>query len=279
MQRIGNELVLSPTDLTKHLGCPHITTLDLLQLDGLAQPGAAEDALELIFKLGLAHEDTYLHSLRARGLAVTSIEAATPGVSRAERERETVAAMQSGVDVVYQGTFFDGAWGGQADFLLKVERPSALGPWSYDIADTKLARKLKVPALIQMAAYAERLAVLQGVAPEKLYVVTGDGQERPWRLVDVGAFARRARARLRDVIELRPETSPVPTAQCGQCRWIEHCDRQWKYEDDLSLVAFMRNDHRQVLQENGITTLAALGSLAADELPKEIGKPLSLIHI
>lgn len=273
MQRIGNELVLSPTDLTKHLGCPHITTLDLLHLDGLAQPGAAEDALELIFKLGLAHEDAYLQSLRARGLSVASIEAATPGKSRAERERETVAAMQSRVDVVYQGTFFDGVWGGQADFLLRVDRPSTLGSWSYDIADTKLARKLKVPALIQMAAYAERLAVLQGVAPEKLYVVTGDGQERPWRLVDVDAFARRARARLRDVIELRPETSPVPTAQCGQCRWIERCDRQWKDEDDLSLVAFMRNDHRQVLRENGITTLAALGSLAADELPKEIGKP------
>jgi uncharacterized protein len=34
VQRIQNELVLSPTDLTKHLGCPHITTLDLLCLDG-----------------------------------------------------------------------------------------------------------------------------------------------------------------------------------------------------------------------------------------------------
>ena len=37
MQRIDGELVLSPTDLTKHLGCGHLTTLDLLCLDGSAQ--------------------------------------------------------------------------------------------------------------------------------------------------------------------------------------------------------------------------------------------------
>ena len=270
VQRIENELVLSPTDLTKHLGCPHVTTLDLLKIEGTAHPGAADDALELIFRLGLAHEDDYLQSLRDRGLSVTTIEAATAQVSRAQREQETVQAMQSGVDVVYQGTFYDGAWGGQADFLLRVDRPSALGSWSYDIADTKLARKLKVPALLQMATYAERLAVLQGVQPDKLYVVTGDGQERAWRLVDVAAFARRARARLRVAVEQRPETSPVPRAHCGQCRWIERCDRQWRDEDDLSLVAFMRGDHREVLRENGIRTLAQLGGLTAADLPKQI---------
>ena len=270
MQRIENELVLSPTDLTKHLGCPHVTTLDLLAIEGRAQPGAADDALELIFRLGLAHEDAYLRSLRARGLSVTTIEPATPEVSRAQRERETLAAMQSGVDVVYQGTFYDGAWGGQADFLLRVERASDLGSWSYDIADTKLARKLKVPALLQMATYAERLAVLQGVEPDKLYVVTGDGQERPWRLVDVAAFARRARSRLRAAVEQRPETSPAPVAHCAQCRWIERCVRHWHDEDDLSLVAFMRADHRELLRENGITTLAQLGVLTAADLPRQI---------
>ena len=93
--------------------------------------------------------------------------------------------------MVYQATFFDGRWGGQADFLLRTDQPSDLGGWSYDIADTKLARRLKVPALLQMATYAERLAVLQGVPPQLLTVVTGDGVERPWRLDDVASYARR----------------------------------------------------------------------------------------
>jgi predicted RecB family nuclease len=270
MQQIGNELVLSPTDLTKHLGCPHITTLDLLKIEGGAYPAAADDALELIFRLGLAHEDAYLQSLIACGLSVARIDAATASASRAQREAETVEAMRSGVDVVYQGTFFDGEWGGQADFLLRVDRPSDLGDWSYDIADTKLSRKLKVPALLQMATYAERLTELQGVKPEKLCVVTGDGTERRWRLVDVAAFARRARARLREAVEVRPLTEPVPVAHCGQCRWLTRCERQWRDDDDLSLVAFMRADHRQLLLEHDISTLACLGTLTADQLPKQI---------
>jgi hypothetical protein len=67
-------LVLSPTDLTKHLGCAHITTLDLLRLDDGAEPPATDDALELVFRLGLAHEAAYLQSLKDQGLTVASIE-------------------------------------------------------------------------------------------------------------------------------------------------------------------------------------------------------------
>lgn len=126
MQRTDGELVLSPTDLTKHIGCPHITTLDLLHSQGLAQAGTPDDALELIFRLGLTHEGAYLQTLRDEGRTVTTIGAANGTVDRAGRELETLAALCTGVDVVYQGTFFDGRWGGQADFLLRVEsRPSS----------------------------------------------------------------------------------------------------------------------------------------------------------
>jgi len=272
VQRIDDELVLSPTDLTKHLGCAHITTLDLLALDGSATPAATDDALQLIFDLGIAHEEAYLTYLRDKGLSITTIERATKDVSRAQREVETLEAMRTGVDVVYQGTFYDGSWGGQADFLVRVETPSDLGPWSYEIQDTKLSRHLKVAALLQMATYAERLTVLQGVAPDKLYVVTGDGDEKPWRLVDVSAFARLARARLRQAVDAVPVTEPVPVAQCAQCRWIDRCDAQWRRQDDLSLVAFMRGDHREALRQHGITTLTALGRSSAEDLPREIGR-------
>ncbi|MCW2566751.1 MAG: hypothetical protein JWN54_848, partial [Mycobacterium sp.] len=186
---------------------------------------------------------------------------------------QTLEAMRSGVEVVYQGTFYDGSWGGQADFLLRVDRPSALGPWSYEVADTKLARRLKVPALLQMAVYAERLEYLQGVAPERLYVVTGDGESRPWRLVDVAAYARHVRGRLRGFVEARPATEPVPVLHCGQCRWLDRCADGWRAADDLSLVASLRGDHREALRAHGISTLAALAACTPDDLPRGIGRP------
>jgi predicted RecB family nuclease len=62
-----------------------------------------------------------------------------------------------------------------------------LRSWSYEIADPKLARRVRVPALLQMATHAERLAVLQGVPPDRLYAVTGDGEQRLEPRKDVAA--------------------------------------------------------------------------------------------
>lgn len=259
MHRDGERLVLSPTDLTKHLACAHITTLDLEVADRRRpRPNTDDEALELIFRKGLEHEAAYLRQLKDEGRTVTELPTVFGHDERQKAEARTLEAMRAGVDVVYQATLYDGGWGGQADFLLKVDRPSRLGGWSYEIADTKLARRLKVPALLQMATYAERLAELQGVEPERIFVVTGDGVSRPWRLIDVAAFTRRARLRLRDAVERRPVTEPVPVPHCDQCRWSEHCDGEWRRNDDLSLVAFMRGDHRARLHELDIRTVAEL---------------------
>jgi predicted RecB family nuclease len=269
MYRHGDQIVLSPTDVTKHLTCAHITTLNMLKLDGHASTSEPDEALELIFRLGLEHEADHLERLRAGGLSVVEI----PGRgTRPEREAATLEAMRAGVDVIYQGVFFDGSWGGQPDFLVRVDAPSALGDWSYEIEDTKLARKLKVPALLQMAAYAERLEYLQHRAPRQLYVVTGDKETRPWRLLDVAAYARRVQAKLRLAVEQKPPTEAVPVTHCGQCNWLDRCGDEWRRNDDLSLVAFMRADHREQLRQAGIATMGALALLQADELPRRISR-------
>jgi len=275
VQRIEGQLVLSPTDLTKHLACPHITTLDLAASTSAASAGqkGPDDALNLVFGKGLEHERAYLERLRLDGFTITEIPSRYDVAGRIEAEQQTVAAMRAGVDVVYQATFYDGQWGGQADFLRRTGRPSELGDWSYNIADTKLARRLKVPALLQMAMYAERLAVLQGVPPELLTVVTGDRVEHPWRLVDVASYARRARSRLRQAVDSPPATEPVPAAYCAQCRWSSRCGDQWQSVDDLSLVAGMRRDHRQTLIDAGVSTVTALGSTDPADLPHRIGRP------
>ncbi|MBC7558554.1 MAG: TM0106 family RecB-like putative nuclease, partial [Dermatophilaceae bacterium] len=279
MQRIDGQLVLSPTDLTKHLACAHVTTLDLAALEDPAGRGArtADDALNLVFSKGMEHEHAYLERLSRAGLGVSEIPTRYDVAGRIEAERQTLAAMRSGTEVIYQATFYDGQWGGQADFLLRTDRPSDLGEWSYDIADTKLARRLKVPALLQMATYAERLATLQGVHPEFLTVVTGDGVERPWRLADVASYARRARGRLSEAVQpsspARLPTEPVPVAHCSQCRWKSRCGDLWEAADDLSMVAGMRKGHRQILIEAGISTIADLAGAAAGDLPHGIGRP------
>ena len=267
----GVGLVLSPTDLTKHLACGHLTTLDLQVLRGeLGPPRHVDEALELIFRLGLEHEKAYLAKLRASSRAVVEIP---ESAELSARVQLTDDAVHAGADVVYQATFLDHGHRGSADFLLRVDRPSLLGSHSYDVADTKLARKMKVAALLQMADYGRHLQRLQGQPPEWLTVVTGDGQERRFRYADAAAYARRATRQLRAAIEHPVPTRPEPVSHCGQCRWSARCEAQWRREDHLSLVAFMRGDHRHALEQAGARTVAELAASDPEQLPLTIGQP------
>ena len=71
--------------------------------------------------------------------------------------------MRAGADVIYQGAFVRDGWRGLSDFLLRVERPSALGVWSYEVLDTKVARTAKPSHILQLCFYADEIAVIQGL--------------------------------------------------------------------------------------------------------------------
>lgn len=266
-------MVFSPTDVTKHLACAHLTTLDLAAAGGeINPPEGIDEALGLVFRLGLNHEHDYLERLKAGHAAVVDIP--DDGVTSVrDRAAKTLDAMRAGADVIYQATFFDDGHRGHADFLLRMDRPSTLGTWSYDVADTKLARRMKVPALVQMADYGRHLMRLQGAPPVWLTVVTGDGQERPYRYADVAAYAGRALGRLHQAVRDLPPTRPEPVEHCAQCRWSPRCQQQWREEDHLSLVAFMRRDHRHALEESGVATVEALAATDPAKLPTTIGEP------
>jgi len=106
---------------------------------------------------------------------VAVIEREGPGLSGLlDFEARTLAAMRAGFDYICQGGFFDVRWYGRAEFLRRVEPPSLLGDWSYEVEDTKLARRLKVAALIQTADYSRHVARLQGRVPRSVHIVLGD---------------------------------------------------------------------------------------------------------
>ncbi len=276
MYESDGALVVSASDLTGFLECEHLTRLSLEVARGLrTRPTSTDPMTELVAQHGIDHEARHVQRLRDRRLSVVEIQAPAgkdPGqLYRAQAD--TLSAMRAGADVVYQATFYDGTWRGHADFLLKrTDRVSDLGPWAYDVADTKLARRIKVPAILQMALYGDLLTALQGVPPELLTVVTGDQQELTFPYADAEAYARTARERFSARLADGDLAPPYPNAHCGVCPWRETCTDRWRAEDALSLVAFMRRDHAAALTEAGISTVADLGTRLPDELPDAIGR-------
>ena len=275
MQLIDGTTIVSATDLVGFLACDHLSTLELGRIQGLwDRPPQREDPeVILLQERGGEHEQAYLQRLRAGGRSVREIatqELRTPAALRAA-EAETLAAMRSGVDVIYQATFFDGRWRGHADFLLRTDRPSDLGRWSYDVADTKLARGVKASAILQVCVYAERLAHLQGVAPERLVIVTGDGVEHEERLTDYAAFYRSVKARFEERIFGRdgtpvdaPATYPDPVDHCRVCIWFPRCMDRRRADDHLSIVAGATRTYTERLVQGGVPTRRALAVLPPD---------------
>ena len=82
-----------------------------------------------------------------------------------QQAEATRKAILRGDDVIFQACFFDGTWLGFADFLLRVEKPTPTLGWSYEVADTKLAHRVKASALIQICVYNEMLEADPGPLP------------------------------------------------------------------------------------------------------------------
>lgn len=267
MHLIDGVVTLSPTDLVGSLACEHLAQLELAAAHGeLPRPRREDAELDLRAAKGQAHELAYLEGLRGAGRRIVEIgdhPQTGPGLRAAEAE--TLAAMREGADVIYQAAFFDGLWQGRADFLFRVETPSDLGAFSYEVADTKLARRVKVGALLQMSEYSLQLTRLQGLCPEWMTVVLGDSREERHRVADFDAYHRQARRRLRStVLGGQVQTYPEPVDHCGVCRWNDRCTSQRRADDHLSLVAGMRSDWTKRLRSAGISTVTALAGAGPD---------------
>jgi len=258
MRDVGGQILFSATDLMRFMGCAHATTLDLSRLrrEGPDPREDSEDAA-LLQKQGDAHEAAHLARLGAAGRGIVEIARG----DLVQNAATTRAALAAGPEVVFQGAFLSGNWGGWSDFLERVERPSALGAFSYEVADTKLKRRPHPKHVLQLVLYSDLLTEIQGVAPEFAHVELGDGTRATLRLADYAAYARMARARLEGFVTNPTPTRPIPCADCDLCRWGNYCASVWQGEDSLFNVANISRGQVKKLEAAGIATMEALANL------------------
>ncbi len=271
MRSADGRLVFSATDLSLHLACPHLTTLRRAEALGEVTPPLRYDdpRADALKQRGIEHEQRILEALAAEGRTVATITA--PGAPFATQDRATAAArtaeaMRRGVDVVYQGRLEsgDGRWSGYPDFLIRVEAPSALGVWSYEVADAKLARTARGTALLQLLLYSDLLAAVQRCEPEWMHLALGGGDghlDAHFRVVEYSAYYRAVRRTFEAHADAPPETYPEPVDHCRLCDWNGHCVARRRDDDHLAQVAGITRGQRQRLVARDIPTMAALGGL------------------
>src|SRR5437899_9807069 len=258
MQATNSRLVLSPSDLNDYVECPHLTTLALEVARGIRRrPHLPEDHADLLRRKGEEHEAAYLKELHAQGRQIVNAMSPDPW-DFTTSARATEEAMRAGAEIIYQATFVLGDWRGRADFLERVEQPTALGKWGYEALDAKLARAEKPTYVLQLCFYTEAIASIQRVTPEKMHVLLGIGERRTLRHADFAAYYRRVRAGFLAALGRAAATEPYRVRHCALCRLRDVCDERWTQEDHLVLVAGIRRGQVTRLRSAGIGTLAQL---------------------
>ncbi|HWB91243.1 MAG TPA: hypothetical protein VG605_05305, partial [Puia sp.] len=189
MKRTKDGILLSAGDLSGHIACHHLTFLNLAVAYGrLAKPEGGDPLLLLLQERGQEFERGYLRSLYEQGKKIVEPDG---GMDELPVDR-TLSAMKAGVDVIYQASLRSDPWLGRADFLVKVNVPSDLGKWSYEVVDAKLARETRAGTVLQLCLYGELVAKLQGRTPTEMHVITPEeGQQmHSYRLDDFMAYYR-----------------------------------------------------------------------------------------
>jgi len=237
----------------------------------------AQDAmLARLAELGDRHERQVLARLRHRfgpwdpstGRGVVEIarparaDSRDPAALSAARE-QTLAALRGGADVVFQAGFFDGRFSGWADFVVRSDDGAG-----YTVHDAKLARRAKVTALLQLAAYADQLLADGVPLAEDVHLVLGDRTVTDHRLDDLLPVYRVRRARLQHVVDAHvADDGPVAWGdeRFRACLRCEVCTPELEARRDVLLVAGVRTTQRARLAAAGITTVEQLAA-AEDEV-------------
>ncbi|SFR83080.1 uncharacterized protein SAMN05428970_2732 [Agromyces sp. CF514] len=265
MYLVDGTVVTSASDLKKASECEFafLRALDakLGRIEAVPDP---EDAmLERSGRMGDAHEERVLERYREQfGAGVVEIErpSVRDAAAVAAAVEATNAAFAAGAPVVFQATFADDGFIGFADFI--VRQPDG----RYLVQDSKLARRAKVTALLQLAAYAEQLDRIGVPCADTVELLLGDGTTSTHRLDDIAPVYRLRRERLERIIaERQADTGPVAWGDPrygldGRCAT---CDLEVQAHRDVLLVAGLRVTQRLPLAEAGITTIDELAASGA----------------
>ena len=288
----AQDLVFSASDLVTAASCEYQLLRKLDEKLGRSPKAAFDDdeMLKHAAVLGDRHEHKVLegfveefgHWDPASGRGVYDVVPAQTmdRTTLQAKHQESLDALRSGADVVFQAAFFDGQFHGRSDFLVRQ------ADGSYAVFDTKLARHAKVTALLQLAAYGDQL-LTAGITPSPVVTLVL-GATVP--LPDGGFDNVRSHHKLSEILPVFRERrdrflalTSAHLAQPGTVQWgapglsacgrCDYCHEQVVATDDLLLVARMNSAQRKALHARNIFTVK---ELAEAQLPGANGALLRL---
>lgn len=250
-----DRVIYSASDLAAAARCEYALLRSFDARLGRGPAVSVEDELlARTAELGSEHEQRHLDELRSFAEVTVIGRPAHTLAGLTAAAQATLDAVEQRAPAIYQAAMFDGRFVGFADFLL-------LDGDRYRLRDTKLARSVKVEALLQLAAYAETLAAAGIAVHDDVQLVLGNGQTSSYRVDELLPVYRSRRTELQNLLDRHfagGEAVRWDDESVRACMRCPECEAQVREHDDLLLVAGMRVSQRARLIDAGITTVSQL---------------------
>ena len=250
--------IYSPSDLIRYMESSYAFWMDryAVQFPHILELKDPQDELaNVLQKRGLVHEYQLEMSFVDQGLSFVKIE----GKNDSEKRNATLLAMKQGVDVIAQARLDSRDFMGYADFFIKVNGTSQLGGFHYEVWDTKLSNHLKPAHAIQLCCYAEMLEGMQGVRPQNIVVVLGNGRRERLRTAEYfQCYLEHKKSFLSALNECDAEKMPDPADHKEWGFWSTHAEAVLKERDHLFQVANIKRGQIKKLNKANIFTMQSL---------------------
>lgn len=268
MRKIDGNLIFSPTDLSQFFKSPFVSWMEHFCIDNPSEKfELPEDpTMKLLAKKGDEHERKYFEKLKKNSKNTIEIKRSE---KLSDAIRDTILAMKSGADVIYQGALRLDNFVGYSDFLVKVNTPSKLGNFSYEIYDTKLAIHSKPEYIIQLSCYTEMLATIQGFLPDKFHIVLGNENQDSYKVTDFSEYYKHFKKRFLELHNsFNSKMRPDPQSWEDFGKWNDFANEILLEKDHLSQVAGISIGQIKKLETKGITKLVELAKAKESSRPK-----------
>jgi len=230
--------------------CKYKSWLDFIDKPK-SYPKNIDPWLEIIRKIGIEHESSYLEDLK-KSNSVYEIDGL---LDFSEKEKKTDEAIKNGIEIIYQPFLKIGNYTGSPDFLVKKD--NLYEPW-----DIKSAFKLKPENILQICHYSFILEKKYNISPNYGKIILRDRTVESIEIKKFYDYFKSINNRIQNFTTHKNE-KPYPTKcnLCNVCEYKIYCENKWKKDDHLNQVANISKKQINILKQNNISTLSELSNL------------------
>jgi predicted RecB family nuclease len=188
---------------------------------------------------------------------------------------ETLKLMEKGPAWIYGGVLADAEFVGRPDLLKRVERPSAVGPFSYAPAMLKQnSCRLETADVRALQLQALLLEPILGHLPSEGWLYRPDGlsmevdlkETWPSFLTTLEDFRRIARGEIL--------TEGYRCSECPRCPWSGHCRKVWTQLSHVCLLPGMDRALQGMFRDAGYASWPAIADSSTERISQDVGVPL-----